>query len=51
METQAVTLDRAEARALYRQYKAHLHCSKPVDRECMRAYQLLAQGKLVIKAL
>jgi tryptophan synthase beta subunit len=36
---------------LYRQYRAHLHYSKPIDRECMRAYQLLAQSQLVIKAL
>lgn len=51
MQTQNVTVDRVEARALYRQYKTHLHYSKPIDRECMRAYQLLAQGRLVIKAL
>lgn len=51
METQHVVMDRAEARDLYREYKKHLHYSTPIDRECMRTYQLLAQGRLVIKAL
>jgi hypothetical protein len=51
METTHVVMDRAEARDLYRQYRQHLHHSTPIDRECMRAYQLLAQGRLVIKAL
>jgi len=51
METQQVTLDRAQARGLYRKYREHVHYSEPIDRECMRAYQLLAQGRLIIKAL
>lgn len=51
MQTQQITMTRHEARGLYRSYKKHLHYSKPIDRECMRAYQLLAQGRLVIKAL
>jgi hypothetical protein len=51
METQSIIMPRAEARTLYREYRKHLHYSKPIDRECMRAYQLLAQGRLVIKAI
>ena len=51
METQHVIMGRAEARDLYRKYKEHKHYSTPVDREVMRAYQLLAQGRPVIKAL
>lgn len=51
METQNVVMSRGEARDLYRAYRKHLHYSEPVDREVMRAYQLLAQGRLVIKAL
>jgi len=51
MHTESIVIDRGKARELYRAYKAHLHYSKPIDREVMRAYQLLAQGRLVIKAL
>lgn len=51
MDTQNVVMSRSEARDLYREYKKHLHYSQPIDREVMRAYQLLAQGRLVIKAL
>src|SRR5262245_10553830 len=51
MDTQTIVMTRAEARGLYRDYKKHLHHSTPIDRECMRAYQLLAQGRLIIKAL
>ncbi len=51
METQRIIVDRDEARDLYRSYKKHLHYSTPLDREIMRAHQLIAQGRLVIKAL
>lgn len=51
MQTEVIKIDRVRARALYRDYKKHLHYSTPIDRECMRAYQLLAQGRTVIKAL
>jgi hypothetical protein len=51
METAHIEIDRDKARELYRQYKRHVHYSAPIDRECMRAYQLLAQGRLVIRAL
>ena len=51
MDTQIVELDRAKAKQLYRKYKEHQHYSTPIDREIQRAYQLLAQGRMVIKAL
>jgi len=51
METQHVTLDREEAARLWRKYKEHSAYSKPIDWEVQRAYQLLAKGKLIIKAL
>jgi len=51
MQTQPITLDRAKARELYRAYKKHKHYSEPMDDEIRRAYQLLAQGRLIIRAL
>lgn len=51
METQRIIVDREEARDLYQSYKKHLHYSTPLDQEIMRAYQLIAQGRLVIKAI
>jgi hypothetical protein len=51
MDTQTLVLDRAKARELYRAYKKHAHYSQPMDDEIRRAYQLLAQGRLLIRAL
>lgn len=51
METQHVVVDRTEARELFRKYRAHRHYSTPVDWEIQRTYQLIAQGRVVIKAL
>jgi hypothetical protein len=51
METQRIEVDRARALELYREYKKHLHYSKPIDDEVRRAYQAIAQGKMVIRAL
>lgn len=51
MQTEAITLDRETARDLYRAYKKHVHYAAPIDWEIQRAYQLIAQGRLVIKAL
>lgn len=51
IETQNVIVDRAEARALYRKYREHQHYAKPIDREIQRTYQLIAQGRLVIRAI
>ncbi|MGY2987671.1 hypothetical protein [Bradyrhizobium sp. USDA 4508] len=46
-----VTIARDTARELWRAYQKHKHYSTPIDREVMSAYQKLAQGKLVIRAL
>jgi hypothetical protein len=46
-----VTIARETARELWRAYQTHRHYSTPIDREVMSAYQKLAQGRLVIKAL
>lgn len=51
MDTQALTIDPETARQLWREYRLHQHYSEPIDREVMAAYKLLAQKKLVIKAL
>lgn len=51
METQRIVIDRKEARELYQQYKKHQHYSDPIDHEIQRAYQLIAQGRMVIRAL
>lgn len=51
METSRIEVSRDEARELYRKYRAHVHYSQPIDREIIMAYQKLAQGKLIIKAL
>ncbi|MEM8936627.1 MAG: hypothetical protein AAGC77_09495, partial [Pseudomonadota bacterium] len=34
-----------------RDYKKHRHYSNPIDRESQRTYQLIAQGKTVIRAI
>ena len=46
-----ITISADAARDLWRAYRKHQHYSTPIDREVMAAYQKLAQGKLVIKAL
>lgn len=51
LQAERVVISRSEAKDLYRSYKAHKHYSTPVDREVQRAYQLLSQGRLVIRAL
>jgi hypothetical protein len=51
MQTQNVTVDRREALELFRKYRAHQHYAKPVDWEIQRAYQLISQGRLIIRAL
>lgn len=40
-----------EARELYRKYKEHAYYSQPIDDEVRRTYQLIAQGRVVIRAL
>jgi hypothetical protein len=51
MDTQQITVDRDEARELFRKYKEHQHYSTPVDLEIMRAYDAVAQGKVLIRAV
>jgi hypothetical protein len=51
METVKVEMPRSEARELYRDYKKHQHYSSPIDQEIQRTYQLIAQGRVVIRAL
>lgn len=51
MQTQSISFDRQEARRLYREYKKHASYSEPIDWEVQRTYQLLAQGRTIIKAI
>jgi hypothetical protein len=51
MNVERIRVDRKKARDLYRKYKEHQHYSTPIDREIQRTYQLIAQGRVVIKAL
>lgn len=51
MNVAELKLDRKAARELYQKYKAHQHYSAPIDHEIRRAYQLIAQGRMVIQAL
>lgn len=51
MQTVPIEVPKSEALRLYREYKKHQHYSTPLDDEIRRAYQLIAQGKLVIRAL
>jgi hypothetical protein len=51
MQTQHIQLTRESAQALFRDYQKCLHYAEPIDREIMRAYELLGKGRLIIKAL
>ncbi len=51
MNVERIVVDRAKAKELYRAYRKHQHYSEPMDKEIQRAYQLIAQGRMVIKAL
>lgn len=51
METVRVGLDRKQALHLYREYKKHAAYSEPIDWEIQRTYQLLASGKVIIRAV
>jgi hypothetical protein len=51
MDTEQITVDREEARELFRKYKEHQHYSTPVDVEIMRAYDAVAKGKVLIRAV
>src|SRR5262245_52471197 len=45
-----VALDKQKAQELFKAYKTHVHYAKPIDHEIGRAYQLLAKGRLIIRA-
>ena len=51
MQTETITVDREEARALYRKYKAHQHWSAPIDLEIQRVYGAISNGRMVVRAL
>ena len=51
MDVAKISIDRAQAAELYRQYKDHRHYSTPVDDEIRNTYRLVSQGKVVIQAL
>ena len=51
MHTEVITVPRYEALKLYRQYKQHLAYSQPIDWEIQRTYQLLAKGRVIIRAI
>lgn len=51
MKVEKIVVDKKQARELYREYKAHASYGDKMDKEIQRAYQLIAQGRLVIKAL
>lgn len=51
METERITVDRAEADEMFRKYKAHQHYSTPVDLEIQRVYDAVRKGRMVVRAL
>lgn len=51
MQTTEVVIDRAEARELWRKYREHQHWEAPIDEEIRRTYKMIAQGRIVIRAL
>lgn len=51
MLVEKITVSRGEAELLYRKYKEHAAYSEPIDWEVQRAYDLLRNGKVVIRAI
>lgn len=51
MNVEKIVVDKKQARELYREYKAHAAYGDKMDKEIQRAYQLIAQGRMVIKAI
>lgn len=51
MQVQKIEIDKEKARELYRKYREHQHYSTPIDHEIQRGYQLIAQGRMVIRAV
>lgn len=50
MDVSEIAIGTAEAKRLYREYKANRHFDSKMDAEITRAYQLISQGKMVIDA-
>lgn len=51
MHTDVVRMAREEAKALHRKYREHASYAEPIDWEIQRTYDLIARGKVIIKAL
>lgn len=51
MHTEKIVITRKQALEQYRAYKADQHYQDKIDHAIQRTYQLIAQGRLVIKAL
>lgn len=51
MLVEKITVSRGEAELLYRKYKEHAAYSEPIDWEVQRTYDLLRNGKVVIRAI
>lgn len=51
MQVERIEVDRKKALELYRAYKTHQHYQQPLDAAIQRAYQLISQGRIIIKAL
>lgn len=49
--TQTFEISRECAHEIYRKYRTHRHYSKPVDFEIAKAYQAIAKGQMVVRAL
>lgn len=51
MNVEKIVVDRDKAKELYRKYREHQFYSAPIDLEIQRTYKLIAQGRVVIKAI
>lgn len=51
MRVEKITVSKRKALELYRAYKKHQHYQQPIDHAIQRVYQLIAQGRTIIKAL
>lgn len=51
MQTETIALDKDRAAELFREYREHQHYATPIDREIQKAYRLISQGRVVIRAL
>lgn len=52
MQIESINMvSRLEARDLYRKYRTHQHYQQPIDWAIQRSFQLIAQGRVVIRAI